>query len=347
MHPRTPAVKQKDFALCGERQGHAPFEPRHLLKKVNENFQKTLLSRKPIYSITAAANCQPQNIIRFSFVSVVLCANILSLKAALQFSDVKMGRSGAPERKFVNNLILAFLFALFAGLSTGIGSALALLSNLRSPRTLSFTLGFSAGVMLYVSLTEILQKANAAMLPSGIALIALIGAFIPSFEGEAAEAALTGYKSFSRSRLWRCGIFSAFAIAIHNFPEGMATFISALRSPEVALPVVFAIAIHNVPEGIAVAAPVHRATGSKRLAFLISFLSGLAEPLGALFCWALLMPIMSDLLFGIVFAAAAGIMVYICLDEIIPAAEEGGHHAASLLGALLGMATMCASLLLF
>ena len=295
--------------------------------------------------------------------SVVLCANILSLKAALQFSDVKMGRSGAPERKFVNNLILAFLFALFAGLSTGIGSALALLSNLRSPRTLSFTLGFSAGVMLYVSLTEILQKANAAMLPSvgeeraalfcalsffgGIALIALIGAFIPSFEGEAAEAALTGYKSFSRSRLWRCGIFSAFAIAIHNFPEGMATFISALRSPEVALPVVFAIAIHNVPEGIAVAAPVHRATGSKRLAFLISFLSGLAEPLGALFCWALLMPIMSDLLFGIVFAAAAGIMVYICLDEIIPAAEEGGHHAASLLGALLGMATMCASLLLF
>ena len=143
------------------------------------------------------------------------------------------------------------------------------------------------------------------------------------------------------------GLFCAFAIAIHNFPEGMATFVSALRDPRVALPVVFAIAIHNIPEGIAVAVPVLRATGSRRASFWISFLSGLAEPLGALFCWLVLMPIMSDTAYGIIFAASAGIMVYICIDEIIPAAEESGHHSLSVLGFVLGMAVMALSIILF
>lgn len=263
----------------------------------------------------------------------------------------------------MNDVLLAFLMALFAGLSTGIGSAVTVLSKSTGPRFMSLTLGFSAGVMVYVSLTEIVSKATDALSSDmgegigrvfailsffcGVLLIALIGRLIPSFEGENIEKSFANVKEASGLRLLKTGIFSAFAIALHNFPEGMATFVSALRDPGVALPVVIAIAIHNIPEGIAVAAPVLRATGSKRAAFLISFLSGLAEPVGALFCWLLLMPVMSDTVYGIVFAAAAGIMVYICIDEILPAAEEQGRHSLTVLGFILGMAVMAVSLLLF
>ena len=251
---------------------------------------------------------------------------------------------------------------LLAGLCTGIGSALTVLSKNVGPRFMSFTLGFSAGVMIYISLTEICQKAKTALCADngdllgtvycsaaffgGVILIALIGALIPSFEGENAEKSLAG-ASASKSALLRCGVFSAFAIALHNFPEGAATFVSALQEPGFAVPIAFAVAIHNVPEGIAVAAPVLKATGSGKKAFLISFLSGLAEPVGALLCYALLMPFMSDTLYGIVFAAAAGIMVYLSVDEILPRAEECGHHRLSIVGFVLGMAVMALSLILF
>lgn len=263
----------------------------------------------------------------------------------------------------MNNVLLAFLMASFAGLSTGIGSLITVFSKDPGPRFMSFTLGFSAGVMIYVSLSEILSKASRAlsegMSPpggsiicsvsffAGILLIALIGKFIPSFEGDNISNKFIKKERSSRFSLLRTGLFSAFAIALHNFPEGMATFVSALRDPAVALPVVIAIAIHNVPEGIAVAAPVYKATGSTKTAFTVSFLSGLAEPVGALLCWAFLMPVMSDTLYGIVFAAAAGIMVYICIDEILPCAEKEGHHSLCVLGFVLGMAIMCASLILF
>ena len=212
-------------------------------------------------------------------------------------------------------------------------------------------------------MTEILSKATAALTLDmgarfgsiacvlsffgGILLIALIGRLIPSFEGKTVEKSFEGYRNSSKIRLMRTGLFSAFAIAMHNFPEGMATFVSALRDPGVAVPVVVAIAIHNIPEGIAVAAPVYRATGSRKTAFLISFLSGLAEPLGALLCWLLLMPFMSDTVFGIIFAAAAGIMVYICVDEILPSAEEHRRHGLTVAGFVFGMALMALSLLLF
>ena len=267
------------------------------------------------------------------------------------------------ERFFMNDIFPAFLMALFAGLSTGIGSMIAVLSKNTNPKFMSLTLGFSAGVMMYVSLTEIASKATDALASAfgarggcaafllsffgGILLIALIGRFIPSFEGERAQKCFQKDNSVSNSQLMRTGLFCAFAIALHNFPEGMATFVSALRDPGIALPVVVAIAIHNIPEGIAVAAPVFRATGSRKTAFFVSFLSGLAEPVGALFCWLILMPIMSDTVFGIIFGACAGIMVYICIDEIIPAAEDSGHHSLSVLGFILGMAVMALSLWLF
>lgn len=136
-------------------------------------------------------------------------------------------------------------------------------------------------------------------------------------------------------------------IIFHNFPEGIATFISSLQAPSIAIPIVVAIAIHNIPEGIAVSVPIYQATGSKIKAFKYSFLSGLAEPIGALVGWLILMPIMSDMVFGLLFAGVAGIMVFISFDELLPAAREYGEHHLSLYGLISGMLVMAISLLLF
>lgn len=143
------------------------------------------------------------------------------------------------------------------------------------------------------------------------------------------------------------GLFTALAVGIHNFPEGLATFISALQAPSIAIPIAIAIAIHNIPEGIAVSVPVYYATGDRKKAFLYSFLSGLSEPIGAAVGYLVLMPFLSDVLFGVVFAGVAGIMVFISLDELLPSAQEFGEHHLSIYGLVAGMVVMAVSLLLF
>lgn len=143
------------------------------------------------------------------------------------------------------------------------------------------------------------------------------------------------------------GMMSAFAIAIHNFPEGLATFLAALQDIKLGLPIAIAIAIHNIPEGIAISVPIYHATGSKRKAFKYSFLSGLAEPLGAVVGFLLLLPFMSDVVFGFLFASVAGIMVFISIDNLLPAAREYGEPHLSLYGLMGGMAVMALSLVFF
>lgn len=258
----------------------------------------------------------------------------------------------------MENYILAFLMTLIAGLCTGIGGIIALLSKRDNKVFLSVSLGFSAGVMVYVSMIEILPKAQESLAIDlgdklgstvgviaffiGMFLIGLIDKFIPSEENPH-EIKHTD----DNNKLMRMGVFTALAIGIHNFPEGLATFIASLQSLEVAIPVVVAIAIHNIPEGIAVSVPVYHATGSKKKAFMYSFVSGLSEPIGALVGWLLLMPIMSDAVFGVVFALVAGIMVFISFDQLLPYAREYGEHHHSIYGLVLGMMLMAVSLLLF
>jgi len=145
----------------------------------------------------------------------------------------------------------------------------------------------------------------------------------------------------------RMGLFSALAIGIHNFPEGLATFMSALSDPTLGISIAIAIAIHNIPEGLAVSAPIFYATKSRRKAFILSFLSGLAEPIGALIGYFVLRSIFNEATFGVIFASVAGIMVYISLDELLPTAEEYGEHHLAIGGLIVGMAVMAISLLLF
>ncbi len=263
------------------------------------------------------------------------------------------------------SVLPAFFLTLLAGLSTGIGSCIAFLCRHTNRKFLSVSLGFSAGVMIYVSMVEIFFEAQDALTAQlgtrpgswatvgaffgGMMVIAIIDKLIPSEENphEVKRMEEADPNGPPPAKLMRMGLFTALAIAIHNFPEGLATFVSALQEPGLAIPIVVAIAIHNIPEGIAVSVPIYQATGSRRRAFCYSFLSGLAEPFGALLGWLVLRPIMNDTVFGLLFAGVAGIMVFISFDELLPAAREYGEHHLSIYGLISGMAVMAVSLLLF
>jgi len=270
-----------------------------------------------------------------------------------------------------NTVLIAFGLTLFAGLSTGIGSALAFFAKRTNTKFLAVSLGFSAGVMIYVSFVEIFVKARESLTSDlgevagtwatvisffgGMLIIALIDKLIPSFENpheikrvESMSDEKTEENTDGKGRkLYRMGMFAAIAIAIHNFPEGLATFTAALKDPSLGVAIAVAIAIHNIPEGIAVSVPIFYATGNRKKAFFYSFLSGLSEPVGALIGYLILMRFLNDTVFGILFASVAGIMVFISLDELLPSAEEYGEHHLTIYGLVAGMIVMALSLLLF
>ncbi len=269
----------------------------------------------------------------------------------------------------LNELMFAFTLTLIAGLSTGIGSALAFFTKRTNTSFLSIALGFSAGVMIYLSFIEIFPKAMESLAETtsesnafiyatiaffvGIALTALIDRLVPELanpheirdvaELESRDEEDIVLKSKS---LMRMGVFTAIAITLHNFPEGIATFLAALENPALGISIAIAVAIHNIPEGIAVSMPIYYATGSRKKAFFYSFLSGLAEPLGAVVGFFILSSFMTDMTFGLVFAAVGGIMVYIALDELLPTAEKYGTHHKVIYGLLAGMAVMAFSLII-
>ena len=269
------------------------------------------------------------------------------------------------------NLLFAFSLTLFAGLATGIGSIFALFTKQTNTKFLSISLGFSAGVMIYVSMIEIFTKAQESLVQelgerlgswitvlsffAGMLLIAVIDKLIPSHENPheipKVEEDNIEFKNHQTptedKKLLRMGVFTALAVAIHNFPEGFATLISALKDPALGISIAIAIAIHNIPEGIAVSIPIYYATGSRKKAFYYSFLSGLAEPIGAIIGYLILAPFMNDTIFGIVFAGVGGIMVFISLDQLLPTAREYGEHHLSIYGLVAGMVVMAVSILLF
>jgi zinc transporter, ZIP family len=246
--------------------------------------------------------------------------------------------------------VQAFLLTLFAGLSTGIGGLFAFHKKASGRTFLTASLGFSAGVMIYVSFVEILPKAIRSLEETqfaengylvgtlaffaGILVIALIDFLVPKQENPHEFPDETETDGDIRSSLFRMGIFSALAIGIHNFPEGLATFIAALESPTLGI-------------SIGIAIPIYQATGSRKKAFLYALLSGLSEPVGALIGGFLLIWLLNDLAFGLTFAFVAGIMVYISVDELLPTAERYGKHHISIIGLVGGMAVMAMSLILF
>lgn len=266
------------------------------------------------------------------------------------------------------NLVFAFTLTLFAGLATGIGSLMALVFKTTNKKFLSISLGFSAGVMIYVSFVEILKKSQISLSKeygevtgawlaaisffAGILIIALIDRLIPSYENPHEARPIESMHKDKKNhnndhKLMRMGVFTALAIAIHNFPEGLATFTSALVDPAIGISIAVAIAIHNIPEGISVSVPIYYATGSRKKAFWLSFMSGLSEPVGAVLGYVLLYTFFSASVMGVLFGVVAGIMVFVSLDELFPTAREYGEGHNAIYGLILGMAVMAFSLLMF
>ncbi|MFP4078759.1 MAG: zinc transporter ZupT [Candidatus Izemoplasmataceae bacterium] len=269
-------------------------------------------------------------------------------------------------------ITMAFLLTLGAGLSTGIGSAIAFFTKRSNATFLSVALGFSAGVMIYLSFVEIFPKAQESLAQSmgdfssylwttvafflGIFITMGIDRLVPDVANphEARDVSEIQEKPTEEERkaheiktLKRMGLFTALAIGLHNFPEGLATFLSALEDPRLGISIAVAVAIHNIPEGIAVSVPIFYATGSRKKAFIYSFLSGMSEPVGALIGFFVLYSFLNDMTFGFVFAAVGGVMIYIALDELLPTAEKYGRHHLVIYGVISGMALMALSLVLF
>lgn len=265
----------------------------------------------------------------------------------------------------IESIALAFTLTLIAGLSTGIGGLIAFFSKKDNVHFLTLSMGFSAGVMIFVSFIDIFPAAKelfshsygeSAMLAtciaffSGMAMIAVIDFFIPEDENPHESVDINDLNKRpsvqTEKHFKRVGIMVALSIAIHNFPEGLATFAVSMNSITMALPIVIAIALHNIPEGIAVAVPIYQSTGSRKKALLYSTLSGLAEPLGALVGYLILMPFWNETIEATVLAMIAGIMIYISMDELLPTSEKFGHHHLSIIGVVAGMIIMALSLIL-
>jgi ZIP family zinc transporter len=282
-----------------------------------------------------------------------------------------------------STVLFAFGITLFAGLATGIGGLIAFFAKRTKTTFLAFSLGFSAGVMVFISFTEILTEAGDIMkmnysshvaswltflsFIAGIGLSAAIDKILPS-EGNPHELKRVEqmhpearnwdkpechgrrqrrrWEGVKDRRLMRVGLFTAIAIGIHNFPEGIATFMSAMTDVAIGISIAFAIAIHNIPEGIAVSVPVYYATGSRRKALVWSVLSGFSEPLGAVAGYFILSLFNSAISLGYVFAMVAGIMVYISFDELLPAAHKYGKHHVAIYGLISGMILIGLSLIL-
>ncbi len=281
------------------------------------------------------------------------------------------------------NILLAFLLTTFAGLSTGIGSLIAYFFKKPKMSYLSLGLGLSAGVMIYVSFVELLPLGieglgdvwGIIVFFIGILFIMLIDFLVPEVEnphhpvnsemeqvlvaktGEFGTQSITTQSlqdktekqvatEESKNRLMKTGLMTGVAIAIHNFPEGLAAFGTALGDANLGIVIAIAIAIHNIPEGISVSLPIFYATQDRKKAFWWSFLSGVAEPIGGLLGFLVLRPFLSDGLIGGLLSFIAGIMVYISLDEILPTAHHYGHGHEVVIGVIIGMGVMALSLLL-
>ena len=271
----------------------------------------------------------------------------------------------------------ALAIAFGAGMATVLGSALVIFAKETNTRLLAFGLAFSGGAMVYVSLVEIFAKANisfASVMDAksayayatvfffvGVFVLFAVDRFIPNphtgmDEAHVRQAAVDraagvepdlATKEASRRLVGRVGLLAAAAITLHNLPEGLATFFATLDNPTVGLALAAAIAVHNIPEGVSIAVPVFYATGSRRKAVLATFVSGMAEPFGAIVGYVVLANYLSPFVFGAVFAIIAGAMVFLALDELLPAARTYARGHETVYGILTGMGAMALSLVLF
>lgn len=250
-----------------------------------------------------------------------------------------------------NQAFIPLILSLLAGLSTVIGAFILFFSKIQNKKLITFALSFSAGVMITISFTDLFASAEETLrkyhgnfkgvflalffLISGVIIALLIDKFIPDNP--------TNFNNSNPDKLYRVGFVSMIALMIHNFPEGIATFVSGYQNTSLGISIALAIALHNIPEGISIAMPIYYSTRSKAKAFKYTLYSGLAEPLGAIIAFLFLRPYINEIILSITFALVAGIMLYISFAELIPTAREYKYHKTYLFSIFLGILTIILS----
>lgn len=246
-----------------------------------------------------------------------------------------------------NNSIFPLILSLLAGLSTILGAFIVFFSKSNNNKLITFALSFSAGVMISISFTDLYPSAQAGLVKEhgtllgvlsallflviGVIIAMLIDNFIPE------EGFLKTPNTSNNSNLYKVGFVSMIALFLHNFPEGITTYVSGYQSTSLGISVALAISLHNIPEGISIAMPIYYATNDKKKAFKFTFYSGMAEPLGALLAFFFLKPYINDIILSILFALVAGIMMYISFQELIPEARSYKNNFLYIFSLILGI----------
>lgn len=247
--------------------------------------------------------------------------------------------------------LYALLLSIIAGMATLIGALIVICTKSDNKKFISAALGFASGVMISVAMLELYSSSSELItldtnpilgpilsticLALGMLITFLINHFVQDD-----NKSLDNLNHSPKNKLFSVGMISMLAIALHNFPEGIATFMSSYGNVTLGVSITIAIALHNIPEGITVALPVYLSTDSKKKAFLYTFLSGVTEPIGALLAYFILRFFLTDLMLGSIFGVVAGIMIYIAVDDLIPSSRKYGHDAIALLFTLLGICIM-------
>lgn len=251
---------------------------------------------------------------------------------------------------FEAQALRALVLSVLAGMSTMLGAVIIFVAKDRSKRLISVSLGFAAGIMISVSTMDLYPNALAlfqktydmrgsvlmavAFLAVGILLAFGLDHFVPheEYDAQSGEA--------PHKDLFRVGFVSMMAIALHNFPEGIATFMAGYDDLALGISIAVAISLHNIPEGIAVAMPVYYATGDKGRALKYTLYSALAEPVGAVLAFLVLRPFITGPVLAAVFAGISGIMIYISVEELIPSSRQYGYDRSALVATLIGFCLM-------
>ncbi|MEL7609610.1 MAG: zinc transporter ZupT [Bacillota bacterium] len=250
---------------------------------------------------------------------------------------------------FSSQAVRALLLSGAAGLSTLLGALVILFIRKRSEKLVTASLGFAGGVMLSVSFMDMLPEAIKMFDKTMDSKLGVILSVVFVIVGLLCAVALDllvphthhdGDGEREHQNLFRVGMVSMAAIALHNLPEGVATFMAGYDNAKLGFTIAVAIAAHNIPEGITVAMPIYFASGDRKKAFRFAFLSGVTEPIGALLVFLLLQPFISSFVLGVVFAIVAGIMIYISIEELIPSSRQYGHARLALFSAFAGICLM-------
>ena len=245
------------------------------------------------------------------------------------------------------------ILTILAGAATFIGAILGVLGQKPSNRVLAFSLGFAAGIMLLISLMEMLPAAlgtdgMSPLLGYGMFVVGLLGYFALDRMLPHAHPQDLMQKNVTPvpRNIKRTAVLLTLGISLHNFPEGVATYVTASSNLEMGFGIALAVALHNIPEGLAVAGPVYAATGSKRTAVFWAGSSGMAEILGGVLAWLILGSLVSPVVMAAIMATVAGIMVALSVDELMPLAKEIDPNNNPSYGVLCGMSVMGLSLVL-